>query len=85
MGMKGGGHKKGGIFIPPPVCIQQQPLLAKNEAVVPCPVGQDRGIEHFAAAAALPGVKGPYEIVEFFSVHTTFAFGTIHIGTLHEM
>jgi hypothetical protein len=51
---------------------------AKKKAAILGPVRQYGRIYNLTAAGALPGVECPYEIVEFFSKHTAFAFRTIH-------
>ena len=46
--------------------------------MIPCSVGENGRIEHFAAGAALPGVEGADEIIVLLSVHSAFAFRTLH-------
>lgn len=51
---------------------------AKHQVAMANPVGQYGGINDLAAAAALPGIERPYEIVKLLGIHPSFAFGTFH-------
>lgn len=44
-------------------------------------IGEDRRVDHLAAAAALPGIERANEIVVLLSVHPAFALWTFHGGT----
>jgi hypothetical protein len=54
---------------------------AEEHVVIPGSIGQDGGIENFAAASAFPCIKGAYEIIELLSKHAAFTFWTIHGDT----
>jgi hypothetical protein len=56
-------------------------LSTQKEIKVPCPVGQNGGIDDFTAAGAFPGIERSDEIVKLLGKHTAFAFGAFHYGT----
>jgi hypothetical protein len=75
---------KKGEFIPP-LCsffhILFSPISTQKHIEVPCPVGQNGGIDYLSAAGALPGIKGPDKIVKLLGKHAAFTSGAFHFGT----
>jgi hypothetical protein len=56
--------------------------LPQEKILAPGPIGKNGMIDHFSAGATFPGIKGSDEIIIFFSVHPTLAFGTSHVFPL---
>ena len=53
-------------------------LSAEKKIVVAGTVGQNSGVDHLAAAGALPGIERPDEIVVLLREHRAFASRTCH-------
>jgi hypothetical protein len=77
-GQLGQKKKRGRCNLPLSLLMYGCGTSAKKKTAILGPVRQYGRIYYLTAAGALPGVECPYEIVEFFSKHTAFAFRTIH-------
>ena len=54
--------------------------LGDVNAVITCPVCQNRRIDKFTAGTALPCVKCPYKVIVLFGIHSAFTLGTLHLN-----
>ncbi len=77
-------YRKSLMFLRYPV-ISRRAQSTKEHAVIFCPVRQDDFIDHFAASAAFPCIKRPYEIIRPLGIHPALAFWTIHGFPLSEI
>jgi hypothetical protein len=73
-----GTYKKKGPGVSPALLVLVLQRLSQKQIMVACPVGQNGGIKHLATRTTFPRVKGTYEIIIFFCVHSTFAPRTFH-------
>jgi hypothetical protein len=46
--------------------------------IIPCPIGENGGIQQFSTAGAFPGIERANKIIKLLSEHATFATWTMH-------